>query len=264
MRRIYLSKNPKALNIPTTGGAICIYHRYYAKMLHWIDDCEFVEFKDLCDTYQKRDYFEGKQTVVFVGSNKIFNASSRNHPVFDILQYGLAGMERFVVDISPYVGPIWRIFPQFSLAGLPFGEYTYSYLLESHYNSFLDGVRPDNPLDLEAIGEYARSNVSIDYDRFFSPPSIKVIPMSPSIHCDYQEVKEDLFEENNRIVPIIKGLSNFAKSVCNERKIPQEHKIFETPDNVQIIRTDLKVDEYLTSQLVAKMDEVNRVCGVLR
>jgi hypothetical protein len=264
MHRIYLSKNPKALDIPVTGNTICIYHRYYAKILPWIDDCDFIEFKKFCDTSSKQDYFNRKQSVVFIGPNRMFNASSRNHPVFDILQYGLSGMERFVVDIAPYVGPLWRIFPHFSLAGLPFGEYTYSYLLESHYNSFQDGVRQDNPLDLESIREYARGNVHIEYDRFFSPPSIEVIPLPTSAHLAYQELKTDLFEENDNIAPIIKGLADFARSECKDRKIPQEHKIFETPDKIEIVRTDLKVDEYLTSQLVAKMDEVNQVCEVLK
>lgn len=264
MHRIYLSKNPKALDIPATGNTICVYHRYYEKIIPWIDDCDFVEFKTLCDTYQIRDHFEGKQSIVFVGPNKMFNASSRDHPVFDILQYGLSGMERFTVDIAPYIGPLWRIFPHFSLAGVPFGEYTYSYLLESHVNGFLDGARPDNPLDLDAIRAYARGHVMIDYDQYFTAPSIEVVPQPPSAHIEYQELKADLFEENNKIAPIIKGLSDFAKSICDDRKIPQEHKIFETPDNIRIVRTDLKVDEYLTSKLVAKMEEVNQVCKVLR
>lgn len=264
MRRIYLSKNPKALDLPVIGPTVCIYHRHYAKILPWIDDCDFVEFKILCDTYQKRDYFEGKQTIVFVGPNKMFNASSRNHPVFDILQYGLPEVERFVVDIAPYIGPLWRIFPHFSLAGLPFGEYTYSYLLESHYNSFLDGVKPDNPLDLEAIREYAKGNVQIEYDQYFSSPSIETIHLPTSAHLEYQELKAALFEENDKIAPIIKGLTDFAKSVCKDRKIPMEHKIFETPDSIHITRTDLKVDEYLTSRLVAKVAEVNQVCEALR
>jgi hypothetical protein len=63
---------------------------------------------------------------------------------------------------------------------------------------------------------------------------------------------------------IIKSLSNFAKASCPQRLIPAEHKIFETPDNVCIVRTDLKVDEYLTGRLLEKIREVNTVCEAMQ
>ncbi len=263
MKSILFSRHPERIEIEV-GAAICVYHRQYAAVLPKIENCEAIEFGRLCEEFQHRDYFAGKDTVVFVGANKFFTPSTRFHPVFEVLQYGLPGLKRYSVDIAPYIGPLWRLWPHFSLAGVEFGGYTYSYLLESHYNAFLEGVREGNPLSLEAIRRFAAGHVRVDYDRYFSEPTVTVIETLPAVHQEYQSLKARLFEGCSTIGPIMKGLSDFARAACPERRIPQEHKIFETPDSVRIVRTDLPIDRYLTDRLLDKMTEVNRVVEVLQ
>jgi len=227
-------------------------------------DCDYLEYDAFSREYESYS-FTGKKVMIFVGANKFFNSSTRIHPVMELLPYGLpADMKLFSVDTSPYIGPLWRMWAHFYFTKVSFGEYTYSYLLESHFNGFQDGVRTENPLALEKIQQYASGNVSIDYDRFFAEPVVDIIEMPPVIHIEYQELKEQLFEEQDHIQKIIKGLANFAKASCPERYLPAEHKIFETPETIHIKRTDLKVDEYLTGKLLEKIDEVNAVCGVLQ
>jgi hypothetical protein len=263
MKNILFSKHPERIEIDA-GKTVCVYHRQYSKILPKIPNGEYIEFGKLCDTFQTHNYFEGKDVVVFVGANKLFSSSTRFHPVFDVLQYGLEGMQRYAVDTSPYIGPLWRVFPQFSLAGISFGEYTYSYLLESHYNSFIEGMRPDNPLTLDNIRAYARGHVSIDYERYFSETVVEIIPMHEDVHEKYRTLKARLFDEEIHATKIIKRLSDFAKVSCPKRSIPAEHKIFETPDAVRIVRTDLKVDEYLAGKLFDKIREVNAVCEAMQ
>lgn len=263
MAEIFFSRTPQWLTFE--GRGICVYHKQYADCLPIMPGCETVEFGYLCDNFTRRDFFAGAEIVVFVGSNKFFNPSTRFHPVFDLLQYNLpASIRKVSVDIAPYVGPIWRLWTHWSLAYQPFSGYTYSYLLESHYNAWMEGVREINPMDLATIRQNSQGIVSIDYPRYFAPASVDIIPVGESIHADYQRLKSDLFDEHDTITPIIKGLSDFARQHCPARKIPQEHKIFETPDRVRIVRTDLKVDEYLTGKLLAKIDEVNRVVEALQ
>lgn len=264
MKSVTFTKHPENLVFDLERSA-CVYHKQYAKKLPKIPDCEFIEFEKLCQTFQTQDYFTGKTAVVFVGLNKMFTTSTRFHPVWDLLQYNMpAGIQKYCVDIAPYMGPLWRIWPHFNLAGIQTGEYTYSYLLESHYNAFLEGVRTENPLSIENIKEWAAGNVQIDYTKFFEEPSIKIIEMSEDVHEGYKTLKEDLFDTYDTIGPILKQLTAYAKEHCKERKIPQEFKIFETPEKVQIIRTDLKIDEYLTGKLVSKMEEVNHIVEVLQ
>lgn len=264
MKKVTFSKNPENLNFDLKN-AIGIYQKQYAKKLPKITECEFIEFEKLCQNFQTQDYFTGKTAVVFIGLNKMFTTSTRFHPVWDLLQYNMpAGIQKYCVDIAPYMGPLWRIWPHFNLAGIQTGEYTYSYLLESHYNAFLEGVRAENPMSIENIKEWAAGNVQIDYTKYFSEPEIQIIEMTQDVHEGYQTLKADLFETYDTIGPILKQLSSYAKDNCKERKIPQEFKIFETPDKVQIIRTDLKIDEYLTVRLVSKMEEVNNIVEVLQ
>ncbi len=263
MRRVYFSKRPGALEIPAPGPVVTVYHKAYAKRLPVTDDCEAVEFGHLCETFGEVDHFAGARSVVFVGANRFFNASTRFHPVFDLLQYGLPGLERFSVDTAPYIGPLWRLWPHFSLAGVP-GEYTYSYLLESHYQSHLDGQRAENPLTDDAIRALARGVVVMDYDRYFGEPAIEVVPVGPEVHAAYAERRAELFETATAIGPVIRGLAAIAQAACPARRMPAEHRIFETPDTVRIVRTDLRVDETLANLLVEKMREVNHVCEMMR
>lgn len=264
MKSIVFSLHPENIRIEARS-ATCVYHKSYSDKLPIMANCEYVEFAALCKEFQTRDFFTGKEVAVFVGANKFFNPSTRFHPVFDLLQYNLPqGIKRYSIDVSPYIGPIWRLWTHFSFAGVPFGEYTYSYLLESHYNAHLDGKRDDNPMDLDKIRRYAAGHVQIDYERYFAEPEIRIVSMPPEIHDEYRTLKARLFDEHDTIGPILRGLTAFARSACPARKVPQEHKIFEAPEAVGIIRTDLKIDEYLTDQLVGKMNEVNRTVEVLR
>lgn len=264
MKSVTFSKHPEEL-VFDLENAVCVYHKQYAKKIPQITDCEYVEFEKLCQTFQTHDYFSGKENVVYVGLNKMFTTSTRFHPVWDLLQYNMPkGIQKYCVDIAPYMGPLWRLWPQFNLAGVQTGDYTYSYLLESHYNAFLEGARVDNPLSIDNIKEWAFNNVQIDYQIYFSEPSIKIVEMPEDIHEGYQTLKEDLFDTYDTIGPILKKLTSYAKEHCKERKIPQEFKIFETPYHVNIIRTDLKIDEYLTGKLVTKMKEVNEIVEVLQ
>lgn len=264
MKSVTFTKHPEELAY-NVGKAVCVYQKQYAKKLPKIENCEYLEFEKLCETFQTQDCFTGFDSVIYVGLNKMFTTSTRFHPVWDLLQYNMPnGIQKYCVDIAPYMGPIWRIWPHFNLAGIKTGEYTYSYLLESHYNAFLEGARDENPLSVENIKGWASETVQIEYTKYFSEPSIKIIETPEDAHEGYQTLKADLFETYDTIGPILKQLSAYAKEHCKERKIPQEFKIFETPENVQIVRTDLKIDEYLTGKLVSKMKEVNQIVEALQ
>src|SRR5574343_1296024 len=240
IKPINFTKHPEQIDI-SLGPATCIYHTQYAKRLSHIADCDFLEYDTFANEYESYK-FNGTAAMIFVGANKFFNSSTRIHPVMELLPYGLPKeMELISIDTSPYIGPLWRLWAHFYFTKVPFGEYTYSYLLESHFKAFLDGIRPDNPLALENIRQYAKCNVSIDYDRYFVDPKVEIIEMPPAIHAEYQELKAELFEEHDHIQKIIKGLADFAKASCPKRIVPAEHKIFENPENVKIVRTDLKV-----------------------
>lgn len=263
MKSIILTRHPESMEIEARA-AVCVYHHQYARILPKVENCESVEFGWLCEHFQDRNVFEGRDTVVFVGVNKFFTPSTRFHPVFEILQYGLLGLRRYSVDIAPYIGPLWRLWAHWSFAGVEFGGYTYSYLLESHYNAWLEGVRADNPLSLDKIRQYAAGHVQVDYERFFAEPRVIMVSMPPSAHAEYQRLKAELFNKHDTIAPIIRGLAQFAQAAYPQRRIPQEHRIFEAPDDVSIVRTDLKIDEYLTKRLLEKIAEVNSVVEALR
>lgn len=263
MNRIILTKHPELLNI-AAEAAVCIYHKAYASILPRVDNCEYIEFNDYNSRYESYTGFDGRDTVVFVGTNRIITPATRIWPVFEHVPVYLPEDTRLIsVDISPYIGDIWRLWFHFYLTRVKTGDYTYSYLLESHYNAYLDGIRDENPLSYDTIRVWAEGHVTIDYDRYFAEPEVEIIKLDEETHAKYQMLKSELFDEYTDINKIIKWLSDFAKRHCKRRRIPQEHKLFESPDDIRIVRTDLKVDEYLTNKLLNKINEVNDVVKVL-
>lgn len=263
MRPVTFTRAPEQLRVE--GSGVCVYHKSYRDRLPAMPDCTLIEYADLCATYQTRDQFSGAEIVVFVGANKLFTPSTRFHGVWERLQYGLpASVTCYAIDTAPYIGPIWRLWPHFSLARLPWDGYTYSYLLESHYNAHVAGVRGDNPMSLERIRANAAGRVAIDYRAYFAPPIVHIERLSASVHREYQALKTALFAAHDTIGPVIKGLAEFAAAHCRSRSIPQEHRLFAHPEAVHIVRTDLKVDDYLTDRLLGKVAEVNQVCEALQ
>lgn len=261
MRPITITRQPERLCLD--GRVVCVYHKQYRDQLPQMPDGHAIAFDALCDSYQTTDHFAAAESVAFVGANKFFNPSTRFHGVFELLQYGLPQIPCYSIDTAPYVGPIWRLWTHWSLSRQPWDGYTYSYLLESHYNAHREGARPEDPMSDARILANAAGCVSIDYQRYFSDPVEHVCHQPSDIHARYQRLKSDLFESHDTIGPIIKGLSGFASDVYPARSIPQAHRIFLDPDRVHIVRTDLPIDRYLADQIKAKINEVNHVCGLL-
>ncbi|MHA1395274.1 MAG: hypothetical protein ACTSRZ_17355 [Promethearchaeota archaeon] len=264
MRNIIFSKDIKNISLDIKGKTVCIYEKRYKKMLPQLKNTNFIEFSYLKNNYKNQNFFKDINNIVFIGLNKIFNLSSRIDPIFDILQYNLSNIQIFSIDTSPYIGDIWRIWTHFSFTRNDFGGYTYSYLLQTDYNKYLKGLSNKNPVSIEKIKEYAKNKVEIEYEIYFRTPQISIFKLPSTIHQKYQLLKKELFDKYNRIGPIIKDLSNFAKNCYKKRNIPQEHKIFDFPDDIKILRTDLKIDEYLTNKLIKKINEVNSVVKALR
>lgn len=262
MMPVTFTRAPEQLRID--GSGVCVYHKSYRDRLPAMPDCTPIEYADLCATYQTTDHFADAEIVVFVGANKLFTPSTRFHGVWELLQYGLPAHVRcYAVDTAPYIGPIWRLWPHFSLARQPWDGYTYSYLLESHFNAYLAGARTDNPMSLDRIRANTAGHAAIDYQAYFATPLVHVEPLSEAVHREYRDLKAELFDAHDTVGPIIKGLAAFAAEHFPARSIPQEHRMFERPDAVHIVRTDLKVDAYLAGKLLDKVAEVNRVCEVL-
>lgn len=260
---IIFSREPALVQVPVhPGRTLCVHHK--AIQPPALADCRYVPW----DEY-RRDHHHGTQlggvtNLVFAGLNRMITPSNRIDPAWETLFNLTGGIHRFSVDEAPYLGDLWRLWFHFGATGTPFGGYSYSYLLESHYKAFLAGVRTDNPLALQVIRRHSQGHVHCAYDRYFADPHIDVLRLLPSVHAEYQQLKSELFDRHDKIHPILKGLADFTQAHCPERAIPAEHRIFSTPDCVRIVRTDLAVDEYLTGKLLAKIREVNTVVEALR
>jgi hypothetical protein len=256
MTKIFFIKDIKNFKLKLEGESLCIYHKSYP--LPTIPNCKYIEFSKYEKEYIRNDNLENKKSIVFVGTNKIINPSNRIKPIFEIFN-GIKGFDLYSIDRVPFVCQPWRIFFHFFISGLFFDEYSYSYALQHDYERYLDNDSDINPLAIEKIINISKDYVYIDYKNFFTNIRISTVKISPEIKEQYQNLKKDLFEKEDSINRIILKLSNFAQDNCVKRNIPSVSSFFDTflysssdsllEQSLHIVKTDLKIDDYLCNNL---------------
>lgn len=254
--KIILTKDTGSLDLSSAydGDNLCIYHKSYE--LPKISNCRFIEFPKF--KTDPRFYMKGIDRLFIVGSNKIQNPASRIDQVFEILHNNTPELEKIVVDKTLFVSEPWRTIFQFIITNIEYDIYTYSYLAESHYNAYLEEISDHNPFSLEEILKWAKGKVEVRYEKYFDTIKVETIEMDASVKKAYEAYKAELFETQSSIKIIIQKLNKFAREHCKQRKMPTKNNLFNNC-NVEIIKTDLKVDDYLYGELLGLINLTNDI-----
>lgn len=210
----------------------------------------------------RAEAMRGRSTFVVVGLNRIITPGNRTKVGPLLLRPDARWNRKVSVDRTLYVGEPWRAYFHFAFCRASFGEYTYSYLAETHWRAFGEGIRPDDPFSVDAIATEGNGLVRSEYPTFFERFSVTPHDVAPSVRAAYQEEKALAFDEEHTSSAIVTRLSAFAKSAGPLRDIPTTTTLFaKTAHDIHC--TSLPVDRYLTDQLaalVAHTDGVGRAC----
>lgn len=95
----------------------------------------------------------------------------------------------------------------------------------------------------------------MDYKRYFTWRVVEVAVM-PNVRAEYEDLKAELFETENGPKQVVQKLARFARQCCPQRQVPQPHVAFRKR-KVQIVKTNLPVDDYLAGELVKMMELTN-------
>jgi len=251
MNNIYFVKNTGDLELNVAGETLCLYHHEYAPPELNGTKLPFAAF---LERYKHEDLLSSLDNLIFVGTNRIITPSTRTDPVFEILFTGVQ-MNKISVDNTPFISVPWRTWFHFGITNRPYGFYDYSYKAETDYNKYVDGFWDFNPFSLEELLKYSHGIARTDYDRFFDYEIIEV-QVFPDVISAYQDLKDELFETERSPKAIINKLARFAQINCPHRKVPQPHVAWKKP-RLQIVKTNLRVDDYLVQCLRASMDLIN-------
>src|SRR3990167_8127646 len=245
MSKIYLSKNTEALSLThLPQPCVCVTHAKYkppichARTVH----LDFETF-----TASSRDALKGAASLLLVGLNHMITPSNRTEMAWEVVYNNTPELPKFVVNRTPFIGEPWRLWFSFGAVGAKYLDYTYSYISESHYNAFIEGITESNPFSVETALAATSGVIESDYPEWFTRIDVKEIPMSSDVHSDYLQLKDRCFEEETSIKAIFRRLGAFAQQACPQRCMPAT-SLFDHRE-LSVTATNLKIDQYLIGHI---------------
>lgn len=253
-RCIYFVENIAGLELSLPGRTLCLHHKDYEPPQVDADVLQFAAFQA---RYKQEPDLLDYDSILFVGTNRIITPSNRTDPVFEVLFSGTQHIDKVSVDRTPFINSDpWRFWFHFGITNIQYAGYDYSYAAETDYDKFRDGESGYNPFSVEEMVRWSQGVVCIDYDAYFDWEVVEVRVM-PHVVDAYEELKAELFRTESGPRPVVRKLAKFAQEWCPERYIPQPYVAFRHPKNIQIVKTNLKVDDYLTDRVVSLMRLTN-------
>lgn len=255
MHKIFLTDKPEDLVLDVESPCLCVTHPKYAapKMPVGTHHMGYKAF-----AADARSAVKDMKSLVLVGLDNMMNPGNRTDMVWEIVFNNTRALPRYVVNRLPFIGEPWRMWFAFGATSSTYLNYTYSYIAESHYNAWLEGYSDINPFDPETVLACSEGVVKSTYPAWYTDVKVDVVPVSPSVHEEYQILKDICFAEETSIKAIFMRLEKFAQSVCPTRSLPKLNKLHEHRQ-VHIVATDLKVDTYRVERLTHCIDLTNSI-----
>jgi hypothetical protein len=248
---ILLTRDTATARVPTED-ALCVYHESYVPPKQFPDAMPWSEFNErflqLVDT---------RDTLVIVGLNRIITPANRVQVGGMVLRP--RKWRRISVDTTLFRSEPWRAWFHFGCVGAPYHGYSYSYLAETDWKAFHEGKRAADPFSFEAIEQAGSGALRSEYERYFDL-TVETVNVGAEFHREYAAEKARAFDEEHTISAIIKRLETFAQKALPWRTVPTPARLFAAGSH-HIVRTDLKVDEFLVGRLQALADLTNKIAA---
>jgi hypothetical protein len=207
-------------------------------------------------------WLERQGTQIVVGMSRLLTPSNRVRLGQAVLR-PRQGLTRISVDELLFVSDPWRAFWHFYAVGAhEGGGLTDSYLAETRWKAAHEMRTPD-PFNRERIVS-AMDGIVEGHDPFrFGPVEIETRLSPEDAHLRYVLEKERAFTDEATFPAIVRRLAGIAQDAVPERSIPGISSIFRHRDRrpIRIVRTDLKIDEYLVGELLHRIEITNAIAG---
>ena len=265
MASIFFVDDPARLRLDLPGPVLCLHHQDYAPV-QLPDGATVMLWSEFYDRYKAEPGLIKVDNVVFVGTNHIITPSNRTDPVFETLFSGTREINKVSVDLCPFVSVPWRTWFHFGIVNRPYGRYDYSYACETDWNKAQDGLSDYDPFDLDEMLHWSKLDGAVVVTRgdYFTDLQVITVDLLPDVVAEYQDLRDALLDTEKSVTPVLRKLAAFAREHCRQRHIPQPHAFFRKPEGVQIVRTNLGIDDYLTEQLLGLAQLTNNYLEAMR
>ena len=264
MANIFFVADPARLRLDLDGAILCLHHSDYAPV-QLPDGATVMAWPEFYARYKAEPALLEVEHIVFVGTNHIITPSNRTDPVFELLFSGTR-MNKISVDLCPFVSVPWRTWFHFGIVNRPYGRYDYSYACESDWRKAQDGLDDYDPFDLDEMLHWSKLDnaVTVTRDAYFADLQVITVNLMPDVVDAYRDLRDELLETERSITPVLRKLAAFARAHCPQRHVPQPHIFFRKPERVQIVKTNLGIDDYLVGQLLDLAQLTNNYLEAMR
>lgn len=168
-----------------------------------LQGAEYIEFLE----YKKRYITFEPDLIIMVGLNRIITPSNRCDMVNEYLQTMTANTPKISIDTSPFIGEPWRLWYHYSIANCGAFNITYSYALETEWQSWFYRDVDDCRIAGHNIRPLIASTIS-DLPLLRAEFNFREVVEDESKW--YVTAKEAVFEKHNSPKMIINGLLKLA------------------------------------------------------
>ncbi len=198
-------------------------------------------------------------TMVVVGFSRLLTPSNRVK-VGPYLLRQRPGIRRVVADDVMFVSEPWRLWWHLFAVGREAWGFSNSFLAESRWKMAVE-KQTEDPFSISRVQGAIRGVVRARDPFRFPPVEVEVVPVGAEVHAAYAEEKERAFTDEKTLPAIVKRLAAIADHALPARHIPSVASLWRSPPT-RIVRTDLKVDEFLVEQIVHRMALTNAIADV--
>ncbi len=256
MAKIILAENIFCAHVPVTGKVLGVYSKdFHDLALPSNHEIKYIGFEDFRGC--AREMVKGIDSLVFFGLNKAITPGNRTDDVWELLFNQTPHLNKISVDNTLFVSEPWRAWFHFGLTGCKYRDYTYSYIAESHYKAYQDGVREEDPFSLKELLHWSSGVVYSDYYCWFSH-KVVWLPVSEAVKAEYAKEKELAFDEESTVNAIMNRLADFAAVKFPNRNVPSLKQWF-SRRNHWIVASELPIDRWLVGRLLHYASLINGV-----
>lgn len=176
--------------------------------------------------------------------------------------------KKIVIDTIPYVVDPWKFYFPYSFFDKTLLGYSHSYAFEAAARNHEEDKTLPDPYDPIVLADKVYGVTFLNYTKVFTfEVAFNVYSVTEDELLGYEELKEKLFSTETSIKRIISKLHGYASSLIPNYNVPLKLDClygWKGPV-VEIHRTNLRVDDYLCSELVNLINRSNalteRLCG---
>lgn len=256
--RIILTETPRYVDASRWDTPLCVYPRNdnHGGIL----GCDSVSL----DEYERRpqELSDEYDTVIFLEITLMKNTSTRCDDIWDFVYYQMdtpkISVDRFLFRSDP-----WRTWFNFGLVDAKYRDYTLSYLAETDYDKWFNQYNDDNPFSLEEIVKWGDGLIECQYPQYFRSFDVTVGYETNEVERqNYSELLDELFQSENTIGQVRRGLESYADDLYPDRDVPSRHQLFRNERREwEAHITDLPIDAWETGYLRYLVDLTNDIAA---